>query len=247
MNKNPNVETRIAIRAKSIFTAFGTIISDFYLEAGIYFVGGFNAMLVAWDIYTDLLVSGQPLPYTITIAVIAFVAVEGLAVYLVGAAAKTNNGLLWFFSVIFAAFFTYAHYQEMTARTGIIAQYITLAIPFFVVVGYWARTIKVSIETDQAEAARIAHSGAERQRQIDDEERRTRRENDAKKLAHKLEMDRLKLEKKAEKDLAEINRKSTGNQPEFLDWKNGQNSGNGYQPEILAGINSSPKPKIKAN
>jgi hypothetical protein len=148
---NGNIETRIADRAKSFFAAFGTIVSDFYLEAGIYFVGGFNAALVAWDIYTDLQGADQPLPYAITLAIIAFIAVEGLAVYLVGAAAKTNNGLLWFFSVVFAAFFTFAHYKEMSGEAGVISQYITLAIPFFVVVGYWARTLKVDTEMTQTQ------------------------------------------------------------------------------------------------
>lgn len=232
--KNLNIETRISNRAKSIFAAFGTIVNDFYLEAGIYFVGGFNAALVAWDIYTNLVVGGQPLLYAIAIAVIAFIAVEGLAVYLVGAAAKTNNGLLWFFSVVFASFFTYAHYQEMTARAGIIAQYITLAIPFFVVVGYWARTVKIDIENDTSRTAHERDSDAARQRQLEDGERKHKQENEDKKLIHKFEMDRLKLE-------AEINRKSTGNQPEIQDRKNGQNSGNGGEPEILSGINASRK------
>jgi hypothetical protein len=148
--KNLNIETRIANRAQSIFAAFGQTVNDFYLEAGIYFVGGFNAALVAWDIYTSLVGDGQPLAYAVGLAIIAFIAVEGLAVYLVGAAAKTGNGWLWVFSVIFATFFTYAHYREMSSP-GIIAQYITLAIPFFVVVGYWARTVKVDLENSQAE------------------------------------------------------------------------------------------------
>jgi hypothetical protein len=112
---------------------------------------GFNASLVAWDIYTDLLTKNQPLLYAITLGIIAFIAVEGLAVYLVGAAAKTNNGPLWFFSVIFATFFTYAHYQEITYNAGIISQYIMLAVPFFVVVGYWARTVKTDVEHKLAE------------------------------------------------------------------------------------------------
>lgn len=145
-NPNNNIETRISNRAKSIFAAFGQVINDFYIEAGIYFVGGFNAALVAWDIYTELSAEGQPLAYVVSIAIIAFIAVEGLAVYLVGAAAKTNNGLLWFFSVVFAGFFTYAHYQEMVTHAGAISQYMMLAIPFFVVVGYWARTVKIDIE-----------------------------------------------------------------------------------------------------
>lgn len=199
-----NIETRIANRAKSIFDAFGTIINDFYLEAGIYFVGGFNASLVAWGIYTDLLADNQPLIYAITIATIAFIAVEGLAVYLVGAAAKTNNSLLWFFSVIFAAFFTYAHYQEMTNRAGIISQYITLAIPFFVVVGYWARTVKVDTETNQESKARQQQVEIIRQQQIEDEERKRQQEIEAQKLAHKLEMQRIKEANKQAQKLAQM-------------------------------------------
>lgn len=162
-----NIETRFANRSTSIFAAFGAMINDFYLEAGIYFVGGFNASLVAWDIYTSLLTDGQPLLYAIVVAIIAFIAVEGLAVYLVGAAAKTNNVLLWIFSVIFATFFTYAHYQEMTVRAGIITQYITLAIPFFVVVGYWARTVKRDTENSQAFQIEQARIDVEHQRLIE--------------------------------------------------------------------------------
>jgi hypothetical protein len=191
---NTNLETRISNRLQSIFAAFGQVINDFYLEAGIYFVGGFNAALVAWDIYTALTNTGQPLAYAVVIAVIAFIAVEGLAVYLVGAAAKTNNGLLWFFSVVFAAFFTYAHYQEMSGHGGVIAQYITLAIPFFVVVGYWARTVKVSVEANEANTVDEAKAGRERQWAIEDEERRHKMDLERSKLAAQNEVKRLKAE-----------------------------------------------------
>lgn len=233
MITKPNIETRISNRAKSVFAAFGQVVNDFYLEAGIYFVGGFNAALVSWNIYTDLLADNQPPAYAVTIAIIAFIAVEGLAVYLVGAAAKTNNGLLWVFSVIFAGFFTYAHYQEMVAQAGIIAQYITLAIPFFVVVGYWARTVKVDVENRQAladkerdneaarqrqledeerqrqqdiEAQRLARKDEERQRryQLEDEERRQRQEIEAQNSAHKLEMERVKEANKQTQKLAQL-------------------------------------------
>jgi hypothetical protein len=188
-----NIETRFANRAKSIFAAFGQIVNDFYLEAGIYFVGGFNAALVAWDIYTDLLAKEQPLLYAIILGVIAFVAVEGLAVYLVGAAAKTNNRLLWFFSVIFASFFTYAHYQEMTYQSGIISQYIMLAIPFFVVIGYWARTVKSEVENSQEYKISNEQIKAQRQQKIEDEE-----------IAYKRELERLKLEQKQAQKMAQI-------------------------------------------
>ena len=199
-----NLETRISERAKSIFAAFGTIVNDFYLEAGIYFVGGFNAALVAWDIYTTLNADGQPLLYAVIIAIIAFIAVEGLAVYLVGAAAKTNNGLLWFFSVVFAAFFTYAHYQEMAGRGGIISQYITLAIPFFVVVGYWARTVKISAEADTSRADRERDSEAERLRRIEDEDRGRRHlaEDEDRQFNRQLELD--KMDKNHQLEMANI-------------------------------------------
>lgn len=174
-----NIETKISNRAKSVFAAFGQVINDFYLEAGIYFVGGFNAALVSWSIFTDLLADNQPLAYAVAIAIIAFIAVEGLAVYLVGAAAKTNNALLWFFSIVFAGFFTYAHYQEMMVQAGIIAQYITLAIPFFVVVGYWARTVKIDVENHQAIADQERDNEAARQRHIEDEERQHQQEIEA--------------------------------------------------------------------
>lgn len=201
MNTKSNFETRISNRGKSIFAAFGTIINDFYLEAGIYFVGGFNASLVAWGIYTDLLIANQPLPYAVAVAVVAFVAVEGLAVYLVGAAAKTNSGLLWFFSVVFAAFFTYAHLQEM-ARPGIISQYITLAIPFFVVIGYYAKTVKVDTENSNDHKDIAAKDELARKRQLADEELAHKRETERLNAAHQkeIEQDRLNAEHQKEMD-----------------------------------------------
>jgi len=204
---NINIETRIANRLKSVFAAFGQTVSDFYLEAGIYFVGGFNAALVAWDLGTSLKADGQPLVYAVAIAVIAFIAVEGLAVYLVGAAAKTNNGWLWFFSVVFAAFFTFAHYQEMVGHGGIIAEYITLAIPFFVVVGYWARTVKVAAETSEVETFNEAKSERKRRRAIEDEDRARRHlaEDKSREFDRQLELE--KIAKNHEIDLAKIEAK----------------------------------------
>jgi hypothetical protein len=222
-----NIETRFASRAKSIFAAFGTIANDFYLEAGIYFVGGFNASLVAWDIYTDLLTKNQPLLYAITLGIIAFIAVEGLAVYLVGAAAKTNNGPLWFFSVIFATFFTYAHYQEITYNAGIISQYIMLAVPFFVVVGYWARTVKTDVEHKLAEIEdelareqKIEDEERARKQKLEDEERARQRQIEDETRAHemaieaqredaKIELKRLKAEAQREVSMTLKNTNST--------------------------------------
>lgn len=185
------IETRMANRAKSIFSAFGTIVNDFYLEAGIYFVGGFNASLVAWDIYTNLMTAGQPLPYAIALAVIAFITVEGLAVYLVGASAKTNNGLLWFFSVVFAGFFTIAHYRQMMGY-GDISGYITLAIPFFVVIGYWARTVKVDVENAENEFNLQRENELARKQRIEDEERTRKQKIEDDRLAHEREIERVK-------------------------------------------------------
>lgn len=195
----PNIETKIAARSKSVFASFGQIVSDFYLEAGIYFVGGFNAALVAWDLYTTLTAENQPQLYAIAIAVIAFIAVEGLAVYLVGAAAKTNNWRLWFFSVIFASFFTYAHYQEMTGRGGVIAEYITLAIPFFVVVGYWARTVKIDAENDTLRAAQDRDNEAARLRTIEEEDRQART-NEAERQRKIEDEDRQRQQRIEEED-----------------------------------------------
>lgn len=225
-HKQNNIETRIADRAKSIFAAFGQVINDFYLEAGVYFVGGFNAALVAWDIYTNLRIDNQPLPYAIAIAIIAFIAVEGLAVYLVGAAAKTNNGLLWFFSVIFAGFFTYAHYQEMTSHQGIIAQYITLAIPFFVVIGYWARTVKVDTESNKETKAKQQEIELARQRQIEDEERQ---------FEHQLKL--AQLDKNHELKLAKIEAKKVK-----IDGQNGEILAENSQKLAIA--NQAKKDKI---
>lgn len=199
-----NIETKIAQRLKSIFASIGSIINDFYLETGIYFVGGFNALLIAWSLYVEMLSSGQPLPYAIVLAIVAFIAVEGLSIFLVGAAGKTNNWLLWVFSVIFAGFFTYAHYQEMTGRGGVIAEYITLAIPFFVVVGYWARTVKISAEADTTRADRERDSEAERAKRIEDEdrERRQRIEDEDRQLKRQLAI--AKMDKTHELELAKM-------------------------------------------
>jgi hypothetical protein len=228
MNTKLNIETRISNRLQSIFAAFGQIINDFYLEAGIYFVGGFNAALVAWDIYTNLLIDNQPLPYAIAIAIISFIAVEGLAVYLVGAAAKTNNKSLWFFSMVFAAFFTYAHYKEMGSHTISIAWYITLAVPSFVVVGYWARTVKADIEASQLDTIQQRQAEAARQQKIEGEERRRKRDIEDKKLDHQMALDRLKVEGQNEvkrlkievqKSAQEVQKSTKMNQ---MDRQNGQ-------------------------
>lgn len=225
MNTKSNIETRISNRAKSIFSSFGAIVNDFYLEAGIYFVGGFNAALVAWDIYTDLLASQQPIGYAVTVAIIAFIAVEGLAVYLVGAAAKANNKLLWFFSVVFACFFTYAHYRQMNSQ-GDISQYITLAIPFFVVVGYWARTVKAETENNNDLIVQAAKDESERNRQLADEA-----------LDYKRETERLKIANQQEIKLAKLEAKTAN-----FDGQNG-----GFLPENgqkLANANEAKKDKI---
>jgi hypothetical protein len=192
-NKKDNIETRFANRMQSIFSAAGQIVNDFYLEIGIYCIGLLNASLVAWSIYTDLVADNQPLLYAIVLGVIALIAVEGLAVYLVGAAAKTNNSWLWFFSVIFAGFFTFAH----SYGSANISHYITWAIPFFVVIGYWARTIKVETETGQADKAQLEREEIERKRRIEDEERRI-----------ELEIKRLNAEQKHTERMAKIAQKS---------------------------------------
>lgn len=228
-----NIEARISNRARSVFGALGETINDFYLEAGIYFVGGLNASLVAWGIYTDLLVDGQPLPYAIFIAVIAFIAVEGLAVYLVGAAARTNNRLLWFFSIVFAAFFTFAHQREMTGQ-GEISEYVTLAIPSFVVVGYWARTLKVQVEQVDLQAGLSAKDELARTRQLADDELARKERLEDEDRADNRENDRKKAENKHELRLAELAEKA-GKRPENSNWKNDQNAGNGVLPEINSG------------
>lgn len=241
-----NIETRIAARLKSIFSAMGMIVSDFYLEAGIYFVGAFNAALVSWDIYTDLVSDDQPLLYAVLIAIVAFIAVEGLAVYLVGAAAKTGNGWLWFFSGCFALFFTYAHSQEMS-QPGIISQYITLAIPFFVVIGYWARTVKLAVETDQANSHDTLKAEAARKQKLEAEARELDRKaaQDETERKQKLEDDQIEFDRQLKQDklekahlfqLAKLERQ-TGKQPEIPARKNSQiEKGDG-----LPGINSSRK------
>jgi hypothetical protein len=228
-----NIETKIAQRLKSIFASIGSIINDFYLETGIYFVGGLNALSVAWSLYVEMLSSGQPLPYAIILAIVAFIAVEGLSIFLVGAAGKTNNSLLWFFSVIFASFFTYAHYQEMTGQGGVIAEYITLAIPFFVVVGYWARTVKVDAEADTSRAERERDNEAERVRRIEDEvrERGYRAEDEDRQLKRQLAI--AKMDKSHELELAKMD-KNIGQNGDSLA-KNGDN---------LANANEAKKGKI---
>ncbi|KKN57485.1 hypothetical protein LCGC14_0561970 [marine sediment metagenome] len=228
-----NIETRIANRAKSIFSSLGAIINDFYLEAGIYFVGGFNASLVAWGIYTDLLVNGQPLPYAITIAIVAFIAVEGLAVYLVGAAARANSRLLWFFSIVFAVFFTFAHYIEMTDQ-GVISEYVKLAIPFFVVIGYWAKTLKADIENNHAQTTQQRDEELARKHHLEDEELARSQKLEDEDRADNRETDRKRADNKHELKLASLS-ETAGTQPENSNWKNDQNTGNGVLPEINSG------------
>lgn len=238
MNTNPNtqnlnIETRISNRARSVFKALGKTINDFYLEVGIYVVGGLNASLVAWGIYTDLLVSGQPLPYAIIVGIVAFIAVEGLAVYLVGAAARTNSRLLWFFSIAFAMFFTYAHYREMTNR-GEISEYVTLAIPFFVVIGYWARTLKADIESEHAQTTQQYHDEIARKQRLEDEALARKQRLEDEEIARNWEADRTKSANDQELKLAKLAEKA-GKQLENSDWKNDQNSGNSVLPEINSG------------
>lgn len=192
-SKQENIETRLANRLRSIFAAIGQVVNDFYLEAGIYFVGLFNAALVGWSIYTDLMTQGQPPAYAIIIGIIALVAVEGLSVYLVGAAARTNSGLLWFFSVVFAGFFTVAHYQEAQSP-GVISHYITYAIPFFVVIGYYAKTIKAGAESNEVSAEAERREAIDRQRQIEDEERERQRQIEDEERRHKMDLERIKVE-----------------------------------------------------
>lgn len=208
-----NIETRISNRAKSIFTALGEIVNDFYLEVGIYCIGGFNALLVAWELYIETINTGQPQTYAITIALVAFTAVEGLTIFLVGAAAKTNSSLLWFFSVLFAIFFTYSHYQA-NAGNGNMGQYISLAIPIFAVVGYMARTMKVNVESTQAVDRQKLQDVEARTRKLEDDRlireqkaEDVERQNEADELAHEREMDRFKLANAKEVTLAKIAQK----------------------------------------
>jgi hypothetical protein len=210
-NKKANIETRFANRMQSIFSAAGQIVNDFYLEIGIYCIGLLNASLVAWSIYTDLMVDNQPLLYAIALGIIALIAVEGLAVYLVGAAAKTNNSWLWFFSVIFAGFFTFAH----SYGSANISHYITWAVPFFIVVGYWARTIKSEIEDNAKRQQAIEDEERIRQQQIEDEERRAELERKARQQAIEdeerrieLEIKRLNAEQKHTERMAKITQQS---------------------------------------
>jgi DNA-binding CsgD family transcriptional regulator len=223
-----NIETRVSNRAKSIFTALGEIVNDFYLEVGIYFIGGFNALLVAWELYTEMVGTGQPQAYAIAIAIVAFTAVEGLTVFLVGAAAKTNSSLLWFFSVCFALFFTYSHYQANVGN-GNMGQYISLAIPIFAVVGYMARTMKANVEKLQvadrqklqdveARTRKLEDDRLIREQKAEDAERQNEaeelaheRQNEAEELAHEREMDRFKLTNAQEVTLAKINKNKAAN------------------------------------
>ncbi|KKL56256.1 hypothetical protein LCGC14_2247270, partial [marine sediment metagenome] len=194
-----NIETRISTRARSIFTALGEIVNDFYLEVGIYFISGFNALLVAWALFSEMSLDGQPQVYAITIAVFAFIAVEGLTLFLVVSAAKTNSSLLWFFSVCFALFFTYSHYQA-NGGNGNMGQYISLAIPIFAVVGYMARTMKSGTENAQALERQKLQDTEDRAQKLEDDRlireqkaEDVERQNEADELAHEREMDRFKL------------------------------------------------------
>lgn len=216
--KSKNVETRFAARTRSYFSAFGEIVNNFYLEIGIYFVGGFNAAIVAWNVYTELVAAEQPLPYAILLGLITLIAVEGLAVYLVTAAAITKSTWLWFFSILFAGFFTFAHMQEMK-QPGVIVQYITQAIPFFIVIGYWARTVKVASdaayqrlqhieEDDRLRELRIVDEDRARKLKLEDEERARKQQIEDEERQHKLEMSRATKERNHELKLAKLESKS---------------------------------------
>lgn len=240
MNTNTNIETRISKRAQSIFKALGETINDFYLEVGIYSIGGLNALLAAWELYIETINTGQPQTYAIAIAVVAFIAVEGLTVFLVGAAAKTNSSLLWFFSVCFALFFTYSHYQA-NGGNGNMGQYISLAIPIFAVVGYMARTMKANVENTQEFERQKLLDDEDRKRQKEDDKLLYEREAEARKQclededrADNRETDRKKAENDQELKLAKLAEKA-GKQLENSDWKNDQNSGNSVLPKINSG------------
>ncbi|KKM84196.1 hypothetical protein LCGC14_1301630 [marine sediment metagenome] len=208
-----NIETRISTRARSIFKALGEIVNDFYLEVGIYFIGCFNALLVAWELYTEMVGTEQPQTYAIAIALVAFIAVEGLTIFLVGAAAKTDSTLLWFFSVVFAMFFTYSHYQA-NGGNGNMGQYISLAIPIFAVVGYMARTMKATVENTQAVDRQKLQDVEARTRKLEDDRlireqkaEDVEQQNEADEQAHEREMDRFKLANAKEVTLAKIAQK----------------------------------------
>ena len=208
-----NIETKVASRARSIFTALGEIVNDFYLEVGIYFISGFNALLVAWALFSEMSLDGQPQVYAITIAVFAFIAVEGLTLFLVVSAAKTNSSLLWFFSVCFALFFTYSHYQA-NGGNGNMGQYISLAIPIFAVVGYMARTMKSGTENAQALERQKLQDTEDRAQKLEDDRlireqkaEDVERQNEADELAHEREMDRFKLANAQELKMAKTSKK----------------------------------------
>ena len=215
-----NIETKVASRARSIFTALGEIVNDFYLEVGIYFISGFNALLVAWALFSEMSLDGQPQVYAITIAVFAFIAVEGLTLFLVVSAAKTNSSLLWFFSVCFALFFTYSHYQA-NGGNGNMGQYISLAIPIFAVVGYMARTMKSGTENAQALERQKLQDTEDRAQKLEDDRlireqkaEDVERQNEADELAHEREIDRLRLANSQEVTLAKINKNKAANSGE---------------------------------
>lgn len=240
---NPSIETRISRRARSIFKSLGEVVNDFYLEVGIYFIGGFNALLTAWELYTEMVETGQPQTYAIAIAAVAFTAVEGLTVFLVGAAAKTNSSLLWFFSVCFALFFTYSHYQANSGN-GNMGQYISLAIPIFAVVGYMARTMKANVENSQeVERQReddkllYEREAEDRKQRLEEEELARKQRLEDEEIAHNRETDRTKSANDQELKLAKLAEKAgkQGKQLENSNWKNDQNSGNGVLPEINSG------------
>lgn len=205
--KPKNIETRFASRTHSYFSAFGTIVNNFYLEIGIYFVGGFNAAIVAWNVYTELVAAEQPLPYAVLLGLITLIAVEGLAVYLVTAAAITKSTWLWFFSILFAGFFTFAHMQEME-QPGVIVQYITQAIPFFIVIGYWARTMKVESDAAYQRLQHIEEDDRLRKQRIADEDRARKLQLEDEDRQHKQEMSCITKERNHELKLVELKSKS---------------------------------------
>lgn len=141
-----NIEQRIANRLQSIFKAAGQIISDFYLENSPFIIGGLNAAWIAWDVFNLLRDEHANPMVTAVFTVGVLITIEGMAITLVAAAAKTRRKMLWFFSIIFAAIFTFAHARIMQGVEWTMIDYIQLASPYFVLVSYWARTLRVDFD-----------------------------------------------------------------------------------------------------
>jgi hypothetical protein len=121
-----------------------------------------------------------------------------------------------------------------------------------VVVGYWARTVKIDVENSASRATREHDSEGARLRQLEDDERKSQLEDDERKrqiedqerqrkqkieddrLTHEWEIERLKLEQEQVQKMAQIEVQKIQNMAE-MNQMNRQN--NTFEPANKVRVN----------